>query len=115
MFTKVAATTLAVAVIATSAMTVSVQTADAKNGRNGAFAAGAVIGLATGAIVGSQYQRRYYAPPPPAYYPAPAPVYYAHPEPWTPAWYRYCSSKYRSFNPNTGYFVTYSGYRKFCR
>ena len=50
MFTKVAATTLAVAVIATSAMTVSVQTADAKNGRNGAFAAGAVIGLATGAI-----------------------------------------------------------------
>ncbi len=112
MFTKIAATTLAVAVLATSAMTVSVQTADAANGRHGAFAAGAVIGLATGAIVASQAQRRY-APPPPAYYPAP--VYYAHPEPWSPAWYRYCSSKYRSFNPNTGYFTTYSGYQKFCR
>ncbi|WP_346910570.1 BA14K family protein [uncultured Roseibium sp.] len=43
-----------------------------------------------------------------------APVYY-RPAPWTPQWYRYCSSKYRSFNPNTGYFVTYSGHRKFCR
>jgi len=113
MFTKFAATSLAVAVIATSAVTVSVQSADAANGRNGAFAAGAVIGLASGAIIASQYQRRHYAPPP-AYYPAPAPVYY-RPEPWTPEWYRYCSSKYRSFNPNTGYFVTYSGYRKFCR
>lgn len=43
-----------------------------------------------------------------------APVYY-RPAPWTPKWYRYCTSKYRSFNPSTGYFVTYSGHRKFCR
>ena len=36
-------------------------------------------------------------------------------EPWTPAWYDYCRSRYRSFNPNTGYFTTYSGRQKFCR
>ncbi|WP_342642313.1 BA14K family protein [Rhodoligotrophos ferricapiens] len=36
-------------------------------------------------------------------------------QPWTPAWYRYCSSRYRSFDPNTGYFVTYSGRQAFCR
>lgn len=37
------------------------------------------------------------------------------PEPWSPAWYDYCGSKYRSFNPKTGYFTTYGGDKKFCR
>lgn len=36
-------------------------------------------------------------------------------EPWSPAWYDYCRSRYRSFNPRTGYFTTYSGRQKFCR
>ena len=42
-------------------------------------------------------------------------VYYGHPSPWSPGWYRYCSSKYRSFNPHTGYFVGYDGRHHFCR
>ncbi len=36
-------------------------------------------------------------------------------QPWTPAWYQYCSSKYRSFNPQTGYFTTYGGEKRFCQ
>lgn len=44
----------------------------------------------------------------------PAPVYGA-PEPWTPAWYDYCHSKYRSFDPRTGMFLAYSGEYRFCR
>lgn len=39
----------------------------------------------------------------------------AGPEPWTREWYRYCSAKYRSFNPRTGQFTTYSGVKKLCR
>ena len=38
-----------------------------------------------------------------------------HPRPWTPAWYDYCAAKYRSFNPRTGYYRTYSGRYRFCR
>jgi hypothetical protein len=113
MFKKIALTTMAVAVIATSAVTYSTQSADAANGRKGAFAAGAVVGLATGAIVGSALaQPRYYAPPP--RYVAPAPVYY-RPRPWTPEWYRYCSRKYRSFNYETGHYLSYSGEYRLCR
>ena len=37
------------------------------------------------------------------------------PQPWTSAWYSYCSNRYRSFNPNTGYFLAYSGQYRFCR
>ncbi len=44
-----------------------------------------------------------------------APVGAQRPEPWSPAWYDYCRSKYRSFNPKTGYFTAYSGQKKFCR
>ena len=35
--------------------------------------------------------------------------------PWSRAWQRDCSSRYRSFNPNTGYFTSYSGRKVFCR
>jgi len=37
------------------------------------------------------------------------------PEPWSQEWFRYCSDKYRSFNPQTGYYKTYAGEQKFCR
>lgn len=33
----------------------------------------------------------------------------------TPAWFRYCAAKYRSFNPETGRFLTRSGDWKVCR
>ncbi|MCF3932105.1 BA14K family protein [Acuticoccus sp. M5D2P5] len=36
---------------------------------------------------------------------------YAKPEPWTPAWFSYCTSKWPSFNPNTGTVQTPDGVR----
>jgi len=36
-------------------------------------------------------------------------------EPWSQEWYRYCTQKYRSFNPDTGYYTTYSGRQRFCQ
>ncbi len=33
----------------------------------------------------------------------------------SPAWYRYCAAKYRSFNPETGRFLSNSGEWKVCR
>ncbi len=96
--------------------------------RNDAIAAG-VIGLAAGAIIGgalSQPSQPTYVqpapvyappPPPPAYYP-PAPArnvtYRAGFEPWSRAWYDYCSDRYRSFNPNTGTYRGYDGRDHFC-
>jgi len=90
------------------------------NNNLGAAVAAGVIGLAAGAILlGATSQPRYAAPPRAPYYP-PAP----YPgrvhgtlgyQPWSPAWYQYCSSKYRSFNPSTGTFTTYGGEQKFCQ
>ena len=37
------------------------------------------------------------------------------PEPGTPAWYRYCSAKYRSFKPETGYYKGFDGQYHLCR
>ena len=99
-----------------------------------ALAAG-VVGLAAGALIAGalsnpqprysyydddyDYQpapvRRYYAAPVRRYYAAPRVVYadrYA--EPWTRAWYEYCSDRYRTFNSRTGTFVGYDGDRHFC-
>ncbi len=45
--------------------------------------------------------------------PAPAPAY--GPKPWTSEWYAYCSSKYRTFNPRTGYYYYKPGRQRFCR
>ncbi|OAP34911.1 BA14K family protein [Sinorhizobium americanum] len=96
-----------------------------------AWAAGAV-GLVTGTLIGGAIasQPRYYheptyIDPEPEYY-EPRPVYRARPvyrqvvvdsydlEPWTPAWYRYCSQRYRSFDPESGTFVGYDGRSHFC-
>jgi len=92
-----------------------------KNNDNlGAAVAAGVIGLAAGAILlGATSQPSYAGPPPTNYYP-PAPYpgrVHGHVgyQPWSPAWYQYCSSKYRSFNPSTGTFTTYSGVQKFCQ
>lgn len=35
-------------------------------------------------------------------------------EPWTPAWYSYCSGKFRSFNAKSGTYLGYDGQRHFC-
>ncbi|MCP2137361.1 BA14K family protein [Agrobacterium tumefaciens] len=73
---------------------------------------------------------RYYRPQPqPVYRPAPVyrpqPIYNSRPvygqratyrtiEPWTNAWYDYCSQRYRSFNSRTGTYTDYDGQRHFC-
>lgn len=62
-------------------------------------------------------------PPPPGYRPAPPPPPGAYtvpprhgaPPAWSRAWYDYCAARYRTFDPNTGYFVASGGVRKFCR
>lgn len=103
-----------------------------RNNTDAALAAG-VIGLAAGAILlGTMSGGASASTPPPAYYPpahapipAPGPVYgapiYGAPQaspgylPWSPAWYDYCSSRYRSFNPRTGTFTTHGGEQRFCQ
>ncbi|PSJ60580.1 BA14K family protein [Kumtagia ephedrae] len=48
----------------------------------------------------------------------PARDYYAYRgalEPWSPEWYDYCSSRYRSFNARTGTFTGYDGVKRFCQ
>ncbi len=36
-------------------------------------------------------------------------------EPWSNAWYDDCFRRYRSFNPDTGYFLSYNRGYVFCR
>ena len=55
------------------------------------------------------YRNGYYG-----YAARPAPRY-ASLRPWTPAWYSYCESRYRSFRPDTGTFTGYDGRQHFCR
>ncbi len=112
------------------------------NDWGGAAAAG-VIGLATGAIIGSALSSPgyyagpsyyggpiYYDPPPYRYLPPPPypyrseayvgpPRYYQppayRPVQWSPEWIAYCARKYKSFNPRTGTYRTYSGRVRTCR
>lgn len=84
-----------------------------RGGGGNAWGAG-LIGFGIGAIIGSALTPRevYVAPPPPPdYY---APVSYGPPA-WSPEWYEYCTYRYRSFNPNSGYFMGYDGIARFCR
>jgi hypothetical protein len=99
------------------------------NHNNDALVGGAV-GLATGLIVGSaiasapRYDEPRYIDPPYAYDDAPvyrAPPRYYRPvqvraavEPWTPQWERFCSYRYRSFDPRSGTFIGNDGRSHFC-
>lgn len=94
--------------------------APAQAGGGDAVIAG-VAGFAVGTIFGNATARpRYYAPapvyvvqpPPPVIY-EPVPVYYA-PAPWTPEWYAYCARKYQSFDPRSGTFLGFDGFRHLC-
>jgi hypothetical protein len=105
----------ALAAVSSIAVAVLAMPATAEAGRGSAWGAG-LAGFGLGAIVGSALTpRQVYVvpppPPPPAYY---GPVSYA-PPPWTPDWYAYCGSHYRSFNPRTGYFMGYDGFPHFCQ
>ncbi len=92
-------------------------------------------GLAAGVLLGSALASRpRYVEEGPVYvepdYVEPVPVYqprarvyvedpgYVQPvrelRPWSPAWRRYCSQRYRSFDPGTGTFIGYDGREHFC-
>lgn len=75
--------------------------------KGNSFVGGLVGGLA-GSIVGNLVTR-----------PGPTTVVVQErsysPEPWTPEWYDYCANRYRSFDPRTGYYWTYNGFKRFCR
>jgi hypothetical protein len=104
----------AAAMIGTAALALP---SPAEAGRGSNWGAG-LIGFGIGAIVGSALTpREVYVVPPdyddyePAYY---GPAAYG-PPPWSADWYAYCSSRYRSFNARTGYFVGYDGVPRFCQ
>ena len=89
---------------------------------DGDRAAAAIFGFGVGAILGGAlsgphyYAPSYYYQPAPRVYYQPAPVVGTHGlAPWTPEWYAYCQSRYRSFNPRTGYFLGFDGEYHFCR
>ena len=117
-FTKSVAAAAALAVAAFSLTSFAAE--PAKANANDAIIAGAA-GFAVGTLFGNATARpRYvapraiYVPPPRPVYVAPAPVYYEL-VPWTPEWYSYCASKYRSFDPRSGTYMGYDGYRHMCQ
>ena len=75
------------------------------------YVAGA-IGFVAGTIVGSAVTQ---AHQPQVVYRQPVVVHGGAYAPWTPAWYSSCSQRYRSFNPNTGYWLHVSGQYRFCQ
>lgn len=110
---KFAATGLAIALTTGAVLATATTDAEARRWHrdNGWAAAG---GFVAGALIGSALsQPRYYEPAP--VYVEPRPVRGGRFEPWTRPWYRYCAARYRSFDPSTGYYLTYSGRYRFCR
>lgn len=110
-------TIAAAASIATAAFAFN---APAQAGSSDAIIAGA-LGFGVGTLFGNATARpRYYAPapvyvaPPRRVYVEPAPVYYEL-EPWTPDWYAYCGSRYRSFDARSGTYIGHDGYPRMCR
>ncbi len=72
-----------------------------------------------GQYYGSPRPPQAYGAPPQAYGALPqayaAPRGYGAPPAWSREWYAYCAQRYRSFDPNSGYFIASGGVRKFCR
>lgn len=94
---------------------------DRNSDRDAAIAGG--IGLATGLLIGGlvvdhppsprpRFER--FPPPPPPRWDRDRPHHQRFARPWTPGWYRWCSTTYRSFNPRSGMFVGWDGRRRFC-
>lgn len=90
------------------------------NDGQGAYT-GAAVGSGAGALAGvakseGDWNHIYYA----AYndcrngFPEETPVNYPVVPPWSEKWFEYCENKYRSFNPETGRYTTYTGAKKFC-
>lgn len=131
-FAKIAVAALA----GTASLVATMDTASARRLNDREVIGLGLLGVAAGAlIIGSQNRHR----PQPIYqdpqyddyqdvdpdydvYPAAPPAprrprvinYYHSVEPWTRDWYRYCSDRYRSFNPETGTFRGNDGRNHFC-
>jgi hypothetical protein len=86
-----------------------------KIGRGAAYGAGA--GAAVGAVgsAGTWQQNYNYAYRNCRGTAQPAYRAVGGPPPGTEEWYDYCADRYRSFNPDTGMFLSNSGYWKPCR
>ncbi|WP_269583183.1 BA14K family protein [Roseibium sp. Sym1] len=64
------------------------------------------------------YRSRVYVNPPRQHYrgqPQRVPYTKTGLAPFTPQWVVYCSRKFKSFDPNTGTYLAYSGKYRFCR
>ena len=133
---------LMMAVLPALIITIPTSQAQARNGRTAAFVFGFVAGATGTAIiynhnrqrwgrVRNHYHRGYYKGchthngvrhchrqkryrSAPVYYSQPK-VYYKRPKAWSRSWYRYCSKRYRTFNPRTGYYFYKPGRKRLCR
>lgn len=80
--------------------------------RHDDYAAG-IMGFLGGMAVGSALDNGGRIPvvryPPDRYEPRPVSV-----RPWSPAWYRWCDARYRSFDPRSGTYVGHDGRARFC-
>lgn len=92
--------------LATALATAATGFAAPAQAASGDAVAAGVAGFAVGMLIGHAMTR-------PSNY-LPAPVHYA-PAPWTPEWYSYCARTYPSFDPGSGTFIGYDGYRHLCR
>jgi hypothetical protein len=102
----------AVTLLAGSMFAVSVDTADAHNGRRGALIAGLIIGGVTATILSSQVHRQYHQP---QYYRYQGrQVRFGHGQMWNQH-VQYCYRRYRSYNHHTNLFLAYSGNYRHCR
>lgn len=133
-FLKTSLLSLAVAATTLTALPAA-QAGDRYYGRHrgpsdGDMIAAGILGLAVGAVAAgalsqprgpvydgpSYYDDGYYPPAPRArrYDYRRVDYNYGGLEPWSREWYRYCKSRYRSFDPGSGTFVGYDGREHFC-
>lgn len=100
-----------VALLAGSMFAMSLDTAEARNGRNGALIAGLIIGGVTATILASQVQA-YHGP---QYYHYGGHQYrFGQGQVWNQH-VQYCYGRYRSYNHHTNLFLAYSGHYRHCR
>ncbi len=72
-------------------------------GHGGGDLGGAIVGGVIGGIIGGVLAPRAYYPPPQPYY---------QPQPVDPI--EYCIRQFRSYNPETGFYLAYSGQYRRC-
>ena len=77
-------------------------------GWGGGNAGGAFLGGLAGSLLGGIFQPP--APPPVVIMPPQVPEV----QPWTPAWFAWCQSRFRTFDPRTGYYTGYDLRPHFC-